>query len=58
MALKPAVGNKAKVKVFVLDGGDAGVIVGGDVDAFETEEEDLCEVDIVEGVGDMDLVLE
>lgn len=55
---KPAVGGEAVVEVLVLDLCDAGVVVAGDLDALESEEEDLGEVEVVLGVCDVDLVLE
>ncbi|OSX67007.1 hypothetical protein POSPLADRAFT_1068318 [Postia placenta MAD-698-R-SB12] len=55
---EPAGGHEGAGEVLVPDGGDAGVVVAGDVDALELEEEDLGEVHVVEGVGDLHAVLE
>lgn len=51
-------GGEADVKVLVADLVDPGIGVVVDVDALESEEEDLCEADVVECVRDLDLVLE
>jgi hypothetical protein len=53
-----AVGREAVVKVLVADLCDAGVVVAGDLDALESEEEDAGEMHVVVCVGDVDLVLE
>lgn len=50
--------GEADVKVLVADLVDSGIGVVCDVNAFKFQEEDLCEMDVVEGVRDLDLVLE
>lgn len=49
---------EADVKVLVADLIDSGIGVVGDVNALESQEEDLCETDVVERVRDLYLVLE
>ena len=48
---------EAHVKVLVTNLVYARIVVG-DVYAFELQEEDLCETDVVECVRDLDLVFE
>jgi len=50
--------DEAKVKVLVLHGRNAWVVVGGHFNALEAQKENLGQVNVVQRIGHMYLVLE
>lgn len=48
--------HKAEIKVLVLNCGDTGVVVGGDLNTFKFQKEDFREVNVVQRVCDVHLV--
>jgi len=51
-------GHKAEIEILVFDSSYSRVIRGGDVKTFESEQQHLGKIDVVQRVCDVDLVLE